>query len=102
MDSRPCANCRAIRTADELDQNDWCTACRREVVRRATTVGRVVGVLGALAVAAVLFATVDINPRFLAGWLVLIAGVHLFLYRLVRRVAFEMIRSRGVPPPPEN
>lgn len=88
--------------SDDLDPNDWCDECRKQVVRRATLVGRLTGVLAAVAAAAVLFATVEIDPRFLAGWLVLVAAVHLFVYRLVRRVAFEYIRARGVPPPPED
>ncbi len=47
-----------------------------------------------------ILATVGTAPRFLVGWLALVAATYFFLYTLTRRVAFEVIRGRGVEPPP--
>jgi len=95
-----CRNCG--RPSSRLDRQRWCERCRREVVRRATRVGRIAGTVGALLLAAWIFAVVGPTPRFLMGWLVLIAVVFVFVYKLTQRVAFEVIRGRGVPPPEEE
>jgi hypothetical protein len=94
-----CRNCG--RPSTRLDRQRWCDRCRREVVRRATVVARIAGVTGALLLMAWIVLFVGPTPRFLMGWLVLIAAVYFFLYKLTQRVAFEVVRGRGVPPPEE-
>lgn len=97
-----CRNCGAVRPASRLDRLRWCDRCRREVVRRAGRVARLVALGGTLLLIAWIFVLVGPSTRFLMGWLVLIAGVYFFLYKLTQRVAFEIIRGRGVPPPQEE
>jgi hypothetical protein len=94
-----CRNCGRTYPGDRLDRLRWCERCRAEVVRRATRVSRIVAVSGAALLLLWIFATVGSAPRFLVGWLALVVATYFFLYTLVRRVAFEVIRGRGVPPP---
>ena len=97
-----CPNCGRVRPAEELGPRGWCTACRREVVRRARKVAIAVGVLAAAATIAVIAALYAAIPRFLIGWVVLVAAVYFVTFRLAQRVAFEVIRGRGVPPPTDD
>jgi hypothetical protein len=94
-----CRNCGRSYPADRLDRHRWCERCRAEVVRRATVVARVTALGGSLLLMIWILATVGTAPRFLVGWLALVAATYFFLYTLTRRVAFEVIRGRGVPPP---
>jgi hypothetical protein len=93
-----CRNCGQIHPGDRLDRHRWCDACRTLVVARATVVGRIVGIVGALLLMIWIVATIGTSPRFLIAWVALVAATYYFLYTLARRVAFEVIRGRGVPP----
>ena len=86
----------------ELDAAGWCPLCRRDVVRRATLIARVIAGLGAVAVGLWVVMIIRPGPRFLLLWLLLIGATYFFLFTLTRRVSFEVIRSRGVPPPEEE
>lgn len=94
-----CRNCGNPHPAEELDQFGWCTGCRSVVVRRATLFGRAAGILGASLFGIWVFDTMQPGPRSMIVWLVLIAAVYFLLYKVVQRVSFEMVRSRGVSPP---
>jgi amino acid transporter len=98
--SATCRNCG--RAATRLDRQRWCDRCRREVVRRASRAARIVAIVAALLLMAWILLFVGPTPRFLMGWLVLIAAVYFFVYKLAQRVAFEVVRGRGVPPPEEQ
>jgi hypothetical protein len=41
------------------------------------------------------------STRFLAAWMAILAMAYILVSRIVRRVAFEIIRARGVPAPEE-
>lgn len=97
-----CRNCRRSYPIGRLDRQRWCEACRAVVIRKATVVGRIVGIVGALLVITWVVATVGTAPRFLVGWIALVVATYFFLYTLTRRVAFEVIRGRGVPPPQDS
>jgi hypothetical protein len=97
-----CRNCGRTRPADRLDRHRWCDGCRAAVVKRATVVARFTALGGSLLLMIWILATVGTAPRFLVGWLALVAATYFFLYTLTRRVAFEVIRGRGVPPPEEE
>jgi hypothetical protein len=94
-----CANCRRLFPAAELDQSRWCPDCRAIVVRRATIVGRLSGIIFATALGIWIFSVVGAGSRFLMAYVIMIAAAYFFLFKLTQRVAFEVIRSRGVPPP---
>jgi hypothetical protein len=98
--SATCRNCG--RPATRLDRQRWCDRCRREVVRRASRVARVVAIVAALLLMGWIVLVIGPTPRFLMGWLVLIAAVYFFVYKLTQRVAFEVVRGRGVHPPKEE
>lgn len=95
----PCRNCKRPRATASLDAFGWCEKCRVVVIRRARLAARMVAALGLGIAAYWVFAAVDPSPRFLIFWLVLLLAVYTVLYKVVQRVAFEMVRSRGVPPP---
>ena len=94
-----CRNCAQPRDATTLDQFGWCQRCRAIVIRRATLAARVVAALGLAGAAYWVFAVVDPGPRSLIVWLILLVAVYGLLYKVTQRVAFEVIRARGVRPP---
>ncbi len=82
-----------------MDRYRWCNGCRAVVIRRATLAARIIGALALAAAATWVFAVVAPGPRSLIVWLVLLGAVYFIVYKITQRVAFEIIRSRGVPPP---
>lgn len=94
----PCRNCGRDTPEQSLDDKRWCESCRSEVVRRATRWGRGVALLSALLLGIWIAYGIGPSERFLIVWMVLVAATYVFVSKLVRRVAFEIIRGRGVPP----
>lgn len=94
-----CQNCRDLHAVSELDRFGWCERCRRVVVGRATLAARLIAGLTLAGLAYWVMAVLDPNPRFLIAWLLLVLVVYAVVYKVTQRVAFEMFRSRGVPPP---
>ncbi|MQA90624.1 MAG: hypothetical protein GEU90_10375 [Gemmatimonas sp.] len=94
-----CSNCGRPYPGSRLDRRLWCPECRGEVIRRATRVGRVVGLATVIILSLWIYTMVGPTPRFLVVYVVMIVAAYFFLFKLTRRVAFEVIRGRGVPPP---
>ena len=94
-----CANCGRLYPGSKLDRRLWCPLCRKEVIRRATLIARAAAMITALALAAWIFTMVGTSPRFLVVYLIMVVAAYFFIYKLSQRVAFEIVRSRGVPPP---
>jgi predicted RNA-binding Zn-ribbon protein involved in translation (DUF1610 family) len=94
-----CRNCGRMFPGNKLDRSMWCPDCRQVVIRRATLVGQGVGLLTALLLALWIFSMVGTAPRFLMAYVVMVVAAYFFLFKLTQRVAFELIRARGVPPP---
>lgn len=95
----PCRNCERLYPDEELDRLLWCPSCRQVVIRRANLWARGAGLLAGLATAAWVVLGIGPSARFpFVLWLVLIVAVYYFTMKIIRRVAFEVIRSRGVPP----
>ena len=97
-----CSNCGRTVPASDVDGEGWCGDCRREVIRRATVIAHVLGGVAAVVTGIWIVAVVDPGPRFVLVWLVLVGAIYFLLYKLARRVSFEVIRSRGVRPPAEE
>lgn len=77
----------------------WCQSCRQVVIRHANLWARGLGLLAGLATALWVVLGIGPSPRFpLVLWLVLIVAVYYFTMKIVRRIAFEVIRARGVRP----
>jgi hypothetical protein len=97
-----CRNCGRTYGADQLDRARWCERCREVVIRRATLLGRALGLIAALALLAWVLTTIGSAPRFLVAWGILLAAVYFFVYKVTQRVAFEIIRGVGVRRPPAD
>lgn len=94
-----CGNCGREVPAASLDPEGWCAECRREVVRRATVIAHALGGIAAVLTGLWVVMVVEPGPTFVILWLLLVGLVYFVLYKIARRVAFEVIRSRGVRPP---
>lgn len=94
-----CRNCARPFPAGELDAFAWCEDCRAVVIRRATVAAWIAVAVVAQVTALILFSLVTPDPRYLIVWIILILAVALATFKIAQRVAFEAIRSRGVPPP---
>lgn len=101
-DVRACGNCHREFPAPSLDRSGWCTACRHEVVRRATLIARILAGVGGVLTGIWVVMVAEPGSRFVLMWLILVGAVYYILYKLVRRVSFEVIQSRGVRPPKED
>lgn len=97
-----CRNCGREFPASQLDRMLWCPDCRAVVVHRSAAAARLVAMIVALALAGWIFYLVGSNPRFLIVYVVMVVAAYLFVYKLTQRVAFEVIRSKGVPPPADG
>ncbi|MDB4951622.1 MAG: hypothetical protein JWM27_4271 [Gemmatimonadetes bacterium] len=97
-----CRSCGRRRTGEKPDAGGWCTACRAEVVRRATTPARLAtGAFAALEVALLVWAGA-FSSRFLVMWVAVAALLGFAAFKVARRVAFEVVRSRGVTLPTQG
>lgn len=94
-----CRNCGRLFADDALDAKRWCEECRAVVIRRARLWGRAAGLLAALLLGAWIVLAIDPELIPVVLWMVLIGATYVFVSTLVRRIAFEIIRGRGVPPP---
>ena len=98
-----CRNCRRERTGEKPDAAGWCARCRAVLVRRSTLPARVAGALAAVLLVALLVWTgLLASQRFFVVWLAVAAGLAWVVFKVARRAAFEVFRSRGVPAPPEG
>lgn len=96
-----CRNCGRLRPPEELDDQRWCGACRQRVIPRSALWARLIAFGITLLVGAwVLF---SVRPtRFVVVWMVILGATYVVASKIAQRVAFEVIRSRGVPPAPEE
>lgn len=93
-----CANCHRAYPASKLDRRMWCPDCRGIVIRKAALIARIVSFVSALALTGWVVYLVGSAPRFLIIYAVMVVAAYFFVYKLTQRVAFEIIRSRGVEP----
>lgn len=98
-----CRRCGGEIAAGRADDDDGvCAECRAEVVRRATPVAFAAGVLAALLYLAVLGWTGALaTTNFVVFWLALGALFAYGTYKVVRRIAFDVIRTRAVRSDPK-
>jgi hypothetical protein len=98
-DTGICANCEREVPEDELDRFRWCGECRRVVVRRASVWARIIGIAAAALLATWIVLAISPSGRFLVGWMAIIAATYYLSFKISRRVAFDLIRARGITPP---
>ena len=97
-----CRNCERSVSAEEADAAGWCADCRAELIRRASRWARVMAL--AISIPGVFLLAISVDPEAewpVVIWLLLIAAMYFFLFRFARRIAFELVRRRGVTPAPE-
>lgn len=63
-------------------------------------VARLIALVFTLGMAAFIYWQAAGTTNFLVGYVVLIVATYFLVARITQRVAFEVFRSRGVPPPP--
>jgi DNA-directed RNA polymerase subunit RPC12/RpoP len=97
-----CSNCGRPFPGSKLDRRLWCPDCRAVVIRRATLAARIIAMGVSLLLAVWIVSVVGPAPRFLVMYVIMVVAAYFFLYKLTQRVAFEIIRGRGVPPPTRN
>jgi len=95
-----CRNCGRVRAAGTLDSAGWCVACRATLLRRATLWSVLAGLAAAILIATLVGLLVH-PTQFVVGWIALVVIAYWIVAKFVRRVAFDLIRARGVPPPEE-
>ena len=85
---------------ESLDARGWCPECRAAVIARARPWAIAAGLLAGVAslVAVVLLVSPTLRIPVVV-WVVVAGAIYFVTFRVVRRVAFEVIRGRGVPPP---
>ena len=98
----PCRNCGREWLPSELDRRFWCPDCRAVVVRRSALIARVTALTVALGLTFWIYTLVGSRPQFMMIYIVMVVLAYFFVRRLTQRVAFEIIRARGVTPPPPS
>ena len=95
-----CPNCGRPHPRESLDARGWCPECRAAVIARARPWGIAAGVLAGVASLVAIVLLVSPTLRIpVVVWVVVAGAIYFVTFRVVRRVAFEVIRGRGVPPP---
>ena len=95
-----CGRCGRAPEGGKLDAEQWCAECRTAVVRRATPAAFGVAILFAVLYLVVLTWTGALeSTNFLVFWLALGALLAFGTYKVARRVAFDVIRSRAARTP---
>jgi hypothetical protein len=77
----------------------WCPSCRALVLPRAVRWARGLALLGTLVLIVWIGLTIGPTTRFLVAWMAIVVATYFVLFRIARRVAFEVIRARGVSSP---
>jgi hypothetical protein len=91
----PCRHCgQAFGEGEKPDPNGWCAKCRALLVSRSTRVA-----WGPAVVFAILFYLLVswgglLGSRFLVVWLALGVALSWVMFKVARRVAFDVIRAR--------
>lgn len=93
-----CPNCGRVVSGEKHDGAGWCEECRAEVVRRANVQAWVTVAVLALPIVIAFARTGLLASRLVVVWIVLAAALLFLIFKVARRVAFEAIRARGVPP----
>jgi hypothetical protein len=71
------------------------------VLSRASGWARAGALLAATLLAIWIVTSIGPSTRFVVVWMALVAATYLVVLRIVRRIAFEVIRSRDNPPTDE-
>jgi hypothetical protein len=91
----PCRVCgRGFEEGEKPDANGWCARCRALLVSRSTRVAWLPTLLFALGFYALVAWGGLLESRFMVVWLALGVALAWVTFKVARRVAFDVIRSR--------
>lgn len=94
-----CRHCGKPVKGEAADRRGWCAACRHAVVRRAGWLAMIPVVL----VAAAYFWMIDwfdlFKSNFLIVWIALGVGLGYVVFKIARRVLFDVVRARAARAP---
>jgi F0F1-type ATP synthase assembly protein I len=94
VESFTCRQCADEVAGETADRRGWCKACRRKVVRRAGGLA----VIPAVLVAAGYYWLIDrydlFKSNFLMIWIALGVAIGYVVFKIARRVLFDVIRAR--------
>ena len=92
-----CRNCgKAFPEGETPDYHGWCAACRQALVDRATRWAWIPTIAVAVPYLALLAWTGLFESDLLVLWLALGALLAFAAFKVGRRVAFDVVRSRGM------
>ncbi|UCC47972.1 MAG: hypothetical protein JSV41_10880 [Gemmatimonadota bacterium] len=94
-DETHCRSCQQLYAASDLDRYLWCPSCRREVKRRGSRWGRLVGFVASLGVATYLIVRVHPSPRYLMIYLLMLLLTYILTSRIAVSVTHGYYRARG-------
>ena len=97
-----CRNCGRVFPVSKLDRRMWCPDCRGEVIRRARLFARIAAISFSGGLAIYIFTQIGTSPRFMTAYLIMVAAAYFLTLKLTQRLAFDLIREKGVPPPFPN
>ncbi len=89
-----CRRCGREPAEGKLDSLGWCAECRGEVVRRATPAAYAAAVVAAAAYLAVMGWAGGFASTFAVFLLALGAILAFLVFKVARRVAFDLVRAR--------
>lgn len=94
-----CRNCGHRMTDEPPDHHGWCKACRAVVVKRSAAWAVLPALLIVGAYVWVLSRFGMFESMFVIVWIALGIGLGWVMFKIARRVLFDVIRNRGVKPP---
>lgn len=94
-DEVTCVRCLEVKDSSEMDRLLWCRECRRAAQARATRRGWMVGIAGALLLAAWIWFAVDPTDLVPGGWLATVVAAAWIGARVAREVFFGIERFRN-------
>lgn len=94
-DNPVCVQCGRERDPEQLDRYFWCDECRKEARAVATRWGRIIGLVGTLALAIYVGQSLAPSGRWLIAWAAVILVTYRILGRLGREMIFSVMRIRA-------
>ncbi|HEU4558241.1 MAG TPA: hypothetical protein VFS20_10340 [Longimicrobium sp.] len=94
-----CRNCGHHLTGEVHDHHGWCKACRAVVVKRSAMLALIPALLVLGVYVWVLWHFGLFDSMFVIVWIALGVGLGWVMFKVARRVLFDVIRNRGVKPP---
>jgi len=89
-----CGKCGKHCRGEKADDAGWCRACRAELIRHSTRQAYLPAAMVAAAYLWLLWWSGLLETPLAAVWLVLGAVIAFVVYKVARRVSFDLLRGR--------